>query len=423
MSLTGEKMEHIYLGRQPIIGLDGELYAYEVLYRDKNKSSNISDKRYASASVISNILNKFGKRALLGNRMAFVKIDRKFLMQDLIFSIPSEFFIFSILDDVIFDERAIERVEQLIDRGYEIAINDTVLNNKQVENITPILDKLSYLKISFDNEISENTKALIAHLKANGVKIVGTKIERNQDYSLAKKLGCEYFQGYFFAEPCIVENAKFDADRLSIIRLCDLLMRDTNIDELTSEFEKNHAVTVQLLQFVNSGAFHFRKRISSIHHILMLIGRRPLAQWLMLMIYSKSISRGKDSSPLMLMVKNRTELMQSLLKKLDPDVRSNMLGEAYFVGVLSLIDTIFGVELKKVLEELHISKDVSDALLENSGTLGEIYTLVKKIEAFDTEAINNFALKHNLSHEAMDEIILGSIEEVNNFENSFAIAN
>jgi EAL and modified HD-GYP domain-containing signal transduction protein len=106
-------MEHIYLGRQPIIGIDGELYAYEVLYRDKNKSSAISDKRYASASVISNILNKFGKRALLGNRMAFVKIDRKFLMQDLIFSIPNEFFIFSILDDVEFDERAIERVEHL----------------------------------------------------------------------------------------------------------------------------------------------------------------------------------------------------------------------------------------------------------------------------------------------------------------------
>ena len=413
-------MEHIYLGRQPIIGLDGELYAYEVLYRDKNRGSSISDKRYASASVISNILNKFGKRALLGNRMAFVKIDRKFLMQDLIFSIPNEFFVFSILDDVVFDERAIERVEQLAERGYKLAINDITLTDEKIKNIDPILSKFSYMKINFDEEISSDARGLIAHLKANGIKIIGTKIEKNSDYDLAKKLGCEYFQGYFFAEPHIVENTKFDADRLSIIRLCDLLMRDTSIDELTGEFEKNHAVTVQLLQFINSGAFHFRKRISSIHHILMLIGRRPLAQWLMLMIYSKSISKGKENSPLMLMVKNRTELMQSLLKAIKPDVGSNMLGEAYFVGVLSLIDTIFGVELEKVLEQLYISDEVSLALLKSEGILGEIYTLVKNIEAFDTKAITEFTEKYNINHSDIDAIILNSIEEVNSFENASA---
>jgi len=414
-------MEHIYLGRQPIIGLDGELFAYEVLYRDKDKSNIIKDNRYASALVISNILNKFGKEALLGNRKAFVKIDRKLLMQDLIFSIPHEFFIFSILDDVEFDEKVIERVEQLYDKGYVLAINDVTLTNEKIQNMTPILTKLSYVKIDFDHEIAENTKALISHLKTNRIKIVGTKIEKNSDYVLAKKLGCEYFQGYFFAEPNIVENAKFDADRLSVIKLCDLLMRDTNIDELTSEFEKNHAVTVQLLQFINSAAFHFRKKISSIHHILMLMGRRPLAQWLMLMIYSKSISMGKENSPLMLMVKHRTELMQNILKEIEPDVRSNMLGEAYFVGVLSLIDTIFGVELEKVLQQLYISDEVADALLKNEGILGEIYTIVKKIEAFDTEAINEFTQKYNISHKSMNHIILMSMQEVNRFENGSAL--
>ena len=411
-------MEHIYLGRQPIISLDDKLYAYEVLYRDQNKSSSISDNRYASAAVISNILNKFGKRTLLGNRMAFVKIDRKFLMQDLIFSIPKDFFVFSILSDVEFDERAIERVEQLTDKGYQLAISDITLTDKNIQNIEPILDKLSYVKANFDHEISGNERKLITHLKTNGIKVIATKIEKISDHELAKDLGCEYFQGYFFAEPKVVENDKIDSDRLGILRLCDLLMRDTNIDELTSEFEKNHAVTVQLLQFINSGAFHFRTKISSIHHILTLVGRKPLVQWLMLMIYSKSISNDKEYSPLMLMVKNRTELIQNLLKTIQPDIRSNMLGEAYFVGVLSLVDTIFGVELEKVLEQLHISDEVSDALLKNDGVLGELYIVVKAIEVFDTQAINDFIQKYNLTHHIVDEIILNSIEEVNSFEST-----
>ncbi|MDQ7066779.1 MAG: hypothetical protein Q9M40_01575 [Sulfurimonas sp.] len=44
--------------------------------------------RYSSASIINNVLNKFGTHKLLGDRRAFVKIDEKFLLHDIIFSIP-----------------------------------------------------------------------------------------------------------------------------------------------------------------------------------------------------------------------------------------------------------------------------------------------------------------------------------------------
>ncbi len=78
-------MEHVYLGRQPIIDAKGDLFAYELLYRDRDKKSNITDDRYASASVINSVLNKFGKDSFLGDRKAFVKIDQKFLMNDIIY--------------------------------------------------------------------------------------------------------------------------------------------------------------------------------------------------------------------------------------------------------------------------------------------------------------------------------------------------
>ncbi len=84
-------MENVYLGRQPIFDDKGQLFAYEILYRDKDKQSKMINDRFTSASVISSILNKFGTRSLLGDRMAFVKIDEKFLMNDIIFLAPKEF--------------------------------------------------------------------------------------------------------------------------------------------------------------------------------------------------------------------------------------------------------------------------------------------------------------------------------------------
>ncbi len=105
-------MQHIYLGRQPILDKKGNLNSYEILYRDSREPSAGVSNRYVSASVISSVLNKFGTHEILGNRKAFVKVDEKFLMNDLIFTIPTEFFIFSIVH-VEMNERVIERYEQL----------------------------------------------------------------------------------------------------------------------------------------------------------------------------------------------------------------------------------------------------------------------------------------------------------------------
>lgn len=409
-------MEHVYLSRQPIIDVKDNLFAYDIQYRDQNKNTNITDDRFASASVLNSILNKFGTESLLGNRKGFVRIDQKFLMSDMIFSIPKKFFVFELFENIEMSERVIERVQQLFAKEYVLCINDTVLTQDVLLKYRPIFKELSFFKVNFKEAISEHTKSLIAELKLNNIKVIGTHIEDNTYYDLAKQNGCDFFQGYFLAKPKLLENAKYDPSQLNILKLYNLLMQDTNIDEITQEFENNHALTMQLLQFINSGYFHFRNKISSIHHVLTLVGRIPLSQWLMLMLYSKSVSKSGGVSPLILMAKSRTELMQGLLKTIKPDVKSNAMGEAYFVGVLSLIDAVFGMELAHILEKLHISDTAKDALLKNKGILGELYVLVREIEAFNTKVITDFAHKHHIDPMVITTLILESIKSVNSFE-------
>ena len=405
------------MGRQPIIDGDSSLCAYEILYRDAQKQSDASSDRYATASVISSVLNKFGTRNLLGNRKAFVKIDEKFLLGDIIFSIPKEFFIFALLDVKEISQKIHERIELLHKEGYFLALNDVTLTNENMQKYQSIFAFFSYVKIHIDTNSNVDIKEMIQKLKSHNIIIIATKIETSQEYANARDLGAQWFQGYFFAKPKIVETRKYEPSQMNVLHLYNLLMEDVNIDEITKEFENNHEITLQLLQFINSGAFHFRNKIASIHHILTLMGRMPLAKWLMLMIYSKSVSKDDVRSPLMLLVKNRTELMESILKTVQPNVKSNMLGEAYFVGVLSLIDTIFGETLEKILEDMNISQDVKDALLKDEGLLGEIYALVREIEEFNTQAIKMFEKRHNLEDNALKNLILESMESVNKFEN------
>lgn len=410
-------MENVYLGRNVIVDKKERICAYEILYQDTQGETQTSSARYTSAAVISNILNKFGTKSILGNHRAFVKIDEKFLLSDLIFSIPSEFFIFAILAEVEITERVVERVEQLHAKNYLLAIDDIELNSTSYEKYQIIFKELSFVKVKLDTYSLDECDKYMKEMKKFDIRFVAMDIDTKLDYTLASELEFDWFEGYFFAEPTILENAKYEPTQMNVLKLYNLLMEDTNIDEITAEFEKNHAITVQLLQFINSGAFHFRNRISSIHHVLTLVGRIPLGQWLMLMIYSKSISKDKEMPALMLMVKNRTELMERILKAIYPEVKSNTLGEAYFVGVLSLIDTLFGVKLEVILKDMNVSEAVEEALLNDEGLLGEIYLLVRNIEAFKIKEIMAFEHKYGLEVDSIENIALECMRDLQSFEN------
>jgi len=410
-------MDSVYLARQPILNKDEDICYYEILYRDAQRKSNVNSNIAASASVITNILNKFGTRTLLGDKKAFVKVDEKFLLNDIVFTIPKDFFIFSVFADIQLSEKVVYRLDELHKLGYELAINDSDLNDEFMQKYRGILHQLSFVKINFDVLASYEIAESIVELHIHKVGVIATKIENIETYELAKSVGCDYFEGYFFAEPVILENAKYEPFQLNVLKLYNLLMQDVNIDEITSEFEKNPEITVQLLQFMNSAAFHFRKKISSLHHVLVLLGRIPLGRWLMLLIYSKAVSKTNQHSALMLMVINRTYLMEEILKAVEPGVRSNMLGEAYMVGVLSLMDTLFGMRMSDVLDGINVSDSVKDAILNDKGIFGDIYAVVRATESFDVDEVMAFECKYKLENGTIKNLVIKGIEYVNEFEN------
>ncbi len=403
-------MEHVYLARQVILRDDASLFAYEVLYRDSKKRSGVTDDRYASSAVISSILNRFGTKEVLKEKRAFIKIDEKFLLSDLIFAVPNEFFVFSLFDDIEMDERIVERLHQLHKKGYVLAVSDTTLTIHTFEKYNVVMDNFSYFKLDLSQELEKEVETMIESLKGSNIKVIGSKIDTHEKFDLAQEIGCDYFQGYYFAKPKILESDKLEASRANVLHLYNLLMQETNIDELASEFEKNPEISLQLLQFINSGTFFFMKRISSIHHVITLLGRMKLAEWLMLMIYSKTVSHSHEHSPLMQTIQTRAVMMEKVLKVVKPDSGSNMLGEAYFTGILSAVDVVLKAPLEELLESLHISNEVRDAILKHKGLMGDILQLVKDVEVFNIEGIITFETKYNLDPKSIKKALADSID-------------
>jgi len=406
---------NLYIARQPILSSNESVFAYEVLYRDSNKSSNIQYDREATVAVLINVLNKFGVKNLLGDKKAFIKVDKNFLMNDIIFYIPKEYFIFSLQANMNLTDELKTRIVELSKLGYTLAINDVLLTKEVLYSFNFILNYITYIKV--DINTTEQNLELLREIEA---QVIFTKVETHELYDKAKKHNVKLVQGYFFSKPKVLEQEKFDPQSLRVIELCNFMMSDASIDEIVLKFEQNHAISLQLLKYVNSGFFHFRHTISTIRQVLTLMGKTPLTQWLMLMMYSTKSSKSEqeNETALMQLVKSRTDFMVEVSKQIKNTEVKNLASKVYFSGVLSLLDALFNANIRRVLEELNIDSEIKDAIIDGKGVLGEIFLFAKNLENFNIKEVETFCEKYKINTQSLEDLSLEVLRSANEFEHS-----
>ena len=122
----------------------------------------------------------------------------------------------------------------------------------------------------------------------------------------------------------------------------------------------------------------------------MVLGRRQLQRWVQLLLYAQG---GSDiSSPLLTLAAVRAKFMENLCRAIPNQGKANdeLRERAFMAGILSLVDTVLGMKMEEVLKQFSLVDEVRDAVLERKGLLGEMLTLIEKVEAgsFETVAEN-----------------------------------
>lgn len=393
-----------FIGRQPIIDHAGELIAYDLFYdtppEPQIQSGGIS-------SVIASVINTFCTHNVLGNVRGFIKIDDTFLMSGVVYSVPRQLFVLSIPLTIPLTHEHFERIKELKELGYDFAVHDiTFIPHKRLKSLAVLFHIVNYVKVDIKNLSQEYMAKLQKTLKRYPVMTIATEVNTQDDYAIVKSLGFTYVEGYYFSEPIIVEHQQVDSKLLTVIRLYNMLMSNaTTTEELSMTFESNPELTIQLLQYINSSAFSLRYKISSIAQVLTLLGRKPLAQWLLLLMYGKHLHQAATQSLLMQMVFRRTALMKGLYRLIHPNATSDETGEAFFVGVMSLASAVMSTPLRLILKDMNLSEKVVSALLERGGILGELLEVIEAIERFDIAKVKTFIQTHHLSQSAVLSLI------------------
>jgi len=403
------------LGRQSVSNAKYEIFAYDILYR--SDTSNISSTDLsASASSIAAVLNDFGYENVIGTYKGFIRVDTQFLSEDAIYSISKEQFILMILQPSLLDKKLPQKLKELIAKGYTFGLNDAIVNEETIGAIVSLVDYVDSVKIDVLQSDVTYVDKLIKILKLKKKIIIASKVETDEEYEEYKSKGVDYFQGYYIKRPNIIESTSFNASQEQVLEIWNLIKNNADTKEIVNSFENNHALTLKLMQFINSSFFSFRTKISSVNQIINLLGRTALSNWLLLFMLSGKNKNSPSNHPLLLMVINRTEIMTGLLKLVKPDASQSDRDTAYLVGMLSLIHLLFEIEHREFLHKLRVTDEVEEAMFEATGFFGQLLIITRYIENADTIHINEYIKKYNINTTDMNSLIAGAMIRVNLFD-------
>lgn len=397
----------IYLGRQPIYDLKGNIVAYELLYRNTEENSTAVDNNmHATARVLVNALNYIGLNNLTKGTTAFIKVDHKALLDDIIYSIAPSHFVLEILEDSVVTPELLKRIKYLHNRGYRFALNHLHDNPEYLLQFQPLLDLIDYVKIDISE--TDDPGALIKKLHMHNLTFIAEKIEDETAYEAAKKAGCERFQGYHLARPYLLKKERVDPDSSLLIDLIYLLRTNASLDELLEKFNKSPYLTLNLLKFIQLHEGLGQDSVSSIEQALILIGRERLGNWLELMVYA--YDDGEEEAAFAKHLSQQANQRASLMEELAKYTKSSdrFAHAAYMTGLLSMAEALFKNGYTDILRQIHVDQNISDALLKKSGELGQLLQLAIAVERNDTHTINSIIGQLYISQSELNKCVLVS---------------
>jgi EAL and modified HD-GYP domain-containing signal transduction protein len=375
-SLPVPRVKDFFLARQPILNRDQSLAAYELLFRSAAAGpANVIDDLAATASVIVHA-SELGMQNVIGASLGYVNVDAAVLMSDIVQFLPKEKVVLEILETVKVTEEIVARVEELMRAGYTFALDDVTADSKSVQQLLPLVD---IIKLDITDMDQSELLKLSRQFKAAKKKLLAEKVENLSQFQNCLELGFDYFQGYYFAKPIVLTGKKLSPSQMTIVQLMAQILSDADTADIERIIKHDASLGFSLLRLVNTPAVGVTQRIDSISQALIVLGRRQLQRWLQILLYAEPGKTNSATAPLLMLATTRGKLLELMAEKLQPGNRA-MADIAFTVGMMSLMDTLFGLPMEKILEQIKVADDVRDALLFRKGTFGDMLKLVECTE-------------------------------------------
>ncbi len=399
--------DHVFIGRQPIFDKTLNVCAYELLFRTSEANfANIACPTTATAQLIQNALLEVGLDDLVGSVPAYINFNQDFLTGDLMQLLPKERVVLEILEDVKVDKDVVSAVSELKDLGYTIALDDFVYD----PSWEPLIPLAKIIKLDLMATPVDELSRYVEMLRPHGVELLAEKVETQEEFLALKELGFDYFQGYFFCKPAVISRPRLPETHIGTLQLLsDLQNPAVAFDEIESLLSRDVSLSYKLLRYINSAHFALPRKITSIQEAATYLGLDALRTWASLLIMAGASDKPAE---LILAGLTRAKICELLAEK-----SGNSDPAAYFiVGLFSILEALLDHPMQEVLQQLPLSEEISAALIDREGEMGEALSCSLAFEAGSISAITFADLPPEIIHRLCLEALIWSSQVIESVE-------
>lgn len=382
-----------YIARQPILDIYQRLYAYELLYRgiDHYALNKVSGTK-ATTSLLTSAFLTEGIDKISDKKPCFINFTEELIVKRIAISFPKTKLIVEILENVKITDELLASCRFLKEKGYKLALDDFVYDHK----FKPLLELADIVKIDVRLTPLNTIYKTLKFLHPYRVKLLAEKVENQNEFELANKLGFKYFQGYYFSKPKKIQIREICAAKVNIINLlAEVSRKTTDINRLHNIISIDIAISYKLLRLLDSAYFYRLQKVKTVRHAIAYLGELELRRFILLVLVSELSSDQPDELVRIAVV--RAKFMELMVKGSQME---NIGSELFLVGLFSLLDVMLNVSMSDVMEKLPLEEEVKSALICMQGTCAPFFRIAIAYERNQSrqlmEELNSIGIKPEL---------------------------
>jgi len=402
-------MKNTYIARQAILNEKAETIGYELLFRDSldNKFPEVGQDIASSKLIVQNHL--YGDiQTLTMGKLAFIN----FTENCLIHKFPLMFAKESIVIELVGHEKPTKKLLKIIrfyhDEGYRIALTEYDLA-KHWQALFPYID---IIKVDIEKI---NTKRLISALesiKPYNIRVCAEKVETKFQKQTLAEIGFNYFQGYFYHQPEIVQGQTLTSAKLQMLQLLnETFTYPLNFNNIAKIISQDVNLTIGLLKMVNNVSIGTKVEIISLKQAAAYLGEEKLRQFVSILAFSNLTSDCADEVCKQALI---TGKMMAALSHLNGF--QAISDYAFITGLLSAIEIILAMPIDEIVKTMPLAQPIENALVTHQGILGELLNLTKAYilgaepgtDLLPNESIDQLISKYGLNKQDMQQDFLAA---------------
>ncbi len=394
----------MFVARQPIFNKKLDVFGYELLFRSGQKSTGFdgTSSTGATAGVLGELFES-GINSLVENKYALINFDEDLINSDSIELVSPDCLIIEVLETVKVDDVLVDRLRELKNKGYKIALDDF----EEDYNSYPLVPLADIIKFDIIVTPLQEIETSVNEALAQNKIILAEKIETQEEFLQAKTMGFHLFQGFFFSKPSIaMKSSKKTTPKFQYIRLIEELKKEEpSFQTLAEIVETDVNLAYRLIRIASRRSEE--EALYSIKKALVYMGLKEFERWVNILMLQDF---AKDKPPELM----RTSLIRSKLAEAIAwqGGLKKLRWEAAMMGLFSVLDAMLDMNMEEALQDIALPESIVDALVHEKGSLFPVYGLILAYEKGDFPKVQNIIGQLNLNPGVLYREYIKAIEWV-----------